>query len=114
MRLTFAEHDVHVHYRLIPWINPEGQAQALAMLSPDEHERAARLLSPHDRITFIAAHCLLRTTLSRYEDVPASAWSFASNAHGKPFVESPRSEADLRFNMAHSESLVACAICRGA
>jgi len=46
--------------------------------------------------------------------VPESAWSFAANAHGKPFVRSPVSDTDLRFNLAHSEVLVACAVCRGA
>src|SRR5262245_53109409 len=114
VRVTLAKNDVHIYYRLIRSINSEEQAQALESLSSDEHERAERLLSPDHRITLIAAHWLLRTALSRYADVPASAWSFAANAHGKPFVDSPRSEADLRFNLAHSEGLVACAVCRGA
>ena len=114
MPFALPGHEVHVHYRLTDSISADEQAQALETLSSDEQERAARFLFPRHRVTFITAHWLLRTALSRYEDVRPSNWTFAVNAHGKPFLCDRHSAIDLRFNLAHTDGLIACAVCRGA
>lgn len=82
-----------------------------SLLSEHERARAARFHFQMDRVRFVAAHALLRLMLSRHAPVRPEAWHFEARAHGKPFVAGP-SGTGLRFNLSHSQALVACAITR--
>lgn len=55
---------------------------------------------------------LLRTTLSRYASVPPEAWRFVLNPHGRPEIDTPREARWLKFNLSHTNSLVACLVAR--
>jgi 4'-phosphopantetheinyl transferase len=89
----------------------ETQIDALAkLLSRAEIERRDRLLRPHDRRDYTAAHGLLRVTLAAILDKAPEELTFASAKNGKPFLVPANGEAPPSFSLAHSRGLVACAI----
>jgi 4'-phosphopantetheinyl transferase len=106
-----------VHVDLVHADDPEASAQReayLALLSPDEHERMGRLVFERDRRRFLLTRALVRTTLSRYAAVPPAEWAFITNVHGRPeILDRPRGAPDLRFNLSHTEGLIACAVTIG-
>ena len=106
-----------VHVDLVHTDNAEASAQVeayRALLSPDEHERMARLIFERDRRRFLLTRALVRTMLSRYASVPPAAWSFVANVHGRPeILDRPKGVPDLRFNLSHTEGLIACAVTIG-
>ena len=112
MRSTLGPHDVHARYRLTELVTEKMHAQALQTLSPDERERAARFVFPRDRLMFVAAHDLLRRTLSDYADVPPEAWEFTQASSGKPLLSARHRGINIGFNLAHTRGLVACVVCR--
>jgi 4'-phosphopantetheinyl transferase len=61
----------------------------------------------------LVARALLRTTLSRYVDVKPAHWQFDTNAYGRPHVAAPAFACDLRFNLSHTDGLVALAVAKG-
>lgn len=86
----------------------------LQLLDEAEHARWQRFLVPGARDQYLIGRALLRTSLSRYAEVPATAWRFETNDYGCPFVAEPAQHRDLRFNISHTDGLVACAVtCRG-
>jgi 4'-phosphopantetheinyl transferase len=83
-------------------------------LSPQEHERMARLVFERDRRRFLLTRALVRTTLSRYAPVAPADWTFIANVHGRPeILDRPRGVPDLRFNLSHTAGLIACAVTIG-
>jgi 4'-phosphopantetheinyl transferase len=84
------------------------QAALVALLSDDEKERLTRFRFERDRALFLAAHALLRITLSRHADTEPGAWRFSKGSHGRPEIAEPRSR--LRFSLSHTHRLVACAV----
>lgn len=85
-----------------------------AMLSADEHARMARFVFERDRRAFLITRALVRTTLSRYAAVPPAKWAFIANVHGRPeILDRPSGVPDLRFNLSHTEGLIACAVTIG-
>ncbi len=107
--------DVHI------WLfeGPEDAPRALAdrcaaMLSPDETARMARFRRAGDRSRYLFAHGLVRTALSRYlPATPPAAWRFVTNPQGRPELAPGVAELPLRFNLSHTEGLVACAVALG-
>jgi 4'-phosphopantetheinyl transferase len=85
----------------------------LTLLSTAEREVQQRFRSPHRRMQYVVARALVRTVLSGYVDVDPRAWSFRTNAYGRPQIAEPRSARGLRFSLAHTHGLVACAVTRG-
>lgn len=85
-----------------------------ALLSKDEEARMARLVFDRDRRRFLLTRALVRTMLSRYAGVAPADWSFVANVHGRPeILERPRGVPDLRFNLSHTDGLIACAVTIG-
>lgn len=83
-----------------------------ADLSPEELERASRLRFEQDRSRFVAAHAFLRRVLARRLGCSPREVAFRRGATGKPELV-PRASArlsELRFNLAHSHDLAACAL----
>jgi 4'-phosphopantetheinyl transferase len=88
-----------------------GQLQRLEMLlDAGERNRHRRFRFERDRRLFLVAHALLRTTLSRYQDLPPAAWTFRVGAHGRPEVANPEAGPTLRFSISHVHGLAACAV----
>ncbi|HEY0412611.1 MAG TPA: 4'-phosphopantetheinyl transferase superfamily protein [Allosphingosinicella sp.] len=82
----------------------------LARLDAAERDRAARFAVEPARLAYAAAHALLRHALDRGAG-RAGAWAFAVNGYGKPSLDPPLD--DIRFNLSHTDRLVAVAVARG-
>lgn len=106
-----------VHVDLVSTGNAEALARRdryLPLLTPDEHERMARLIFDRDRQRFLLTRALVRTMLSRYAPVAPADWRFIANVHGRPEIADRRADVpDLRFNISHTDGLVACAVTIG-
>jgi 4'-phosphopantetheinyl transferase len=85
-----------------------------ASLDTDELTRADRFYFAADRATYIAAHWLLRTALADAGALPAAAWRFAKERHGKPCIDPALGHPGLTFNLSHTKGLVACAVATDA
>lgn len=72
----------------------------LAILSPDEQERACRFHFERDRTRFTVARGKMRTILGGCIGVPADQVRFRSGVNGKPELADPSS--GLHFNLSHS------------
>jgi 4'-phosphopantetheinyl transferase len=67
-----------------------------------------------DRRRFLLTRALVRTMLSRYAAVAPAEWAFITNVHGRPeILDRPRGVPDLRFNLSHTDGLIACAVTIG-
>ncbi len=85
------------------WIDLEIDVQTRAeyydLLSPDECDRAARLLNLQHQNDFIAARGALRSKLAQYTNCSPQALQFRYGDFGKPqLIDYP----NLQFNLAHS------------
>lgn len=82
----------------------------LARLAEEERSRAARFAVEPARFAYAAAHALLRRALDRAAG-GAGDWAFSVNRYGKPSLDPPL--GDIRFNVSHTDTLVAVAVTRG-
>lgn len=98
-----AEADVHV------WAVDlrEPAPDALAQLSAEEIERAARFQFERDRRRFVAARAGLRRVLGAYLGCGAREIRFEAEAMGKPRT------AGIEFNLSHSHELALVAVAGG-
>jgi len=81
------------------------------LLSPEERERAARLLRPQDRLWWLEAHCALRRILGRQLDIDPRRIRFGATGTGKPYLAEPK--GDLQFNLSHSDAYGLIAVAAG-
>ena len=106
-----------VHVDLVVTSHPEALAkrdQYLPLLSAEEHARMGRLVFERDRQRFLLTRALVRNMLSRYAGVAPADWQFIANAHGRPeILDRPEGVPDLRFNISHTDGLIACAVTIG-
>jgi 4'-phosphopantetheinyl transferase len=86
------------------WTRADGGDRSI--LSTDEQAQLDRIAVASRRREYLAAHALVRTTLSRYADVEPAAWTFRENAWGRPEVVGHA----LRFSLSHTDGLVAVAV----
>jgi 4'-phosphopantetheinyl transferase len=87
-----------------------GSPDDAPVLSPDERERAARLLCEHKRARFIAGRSALRRLLGQYLGALPQTLVFRYGPHGKPALVTRASDAVLTFNFSHSENLALLAV----
>jgi 4'-phosphopantetheinyl transferase len=81
------------------------------LLSEEELERAQRFRFERDRRAFLVSHGLLRKALSWAEpSVSPEDWVFARTSMGRPEVDRPEVIPRLRFNISHTNGLVACVV----
>ncbi len=103
---------VDVRLTAMAAVGPALKQRYAALLDIDEEARWRRFRVEAARDQYLIGRALLRTTLSRYADVAPTAWRFETNAYGCPFVAAPATCCDLRFNLSHTDGLVACAVTR--
>lgn len=102
------------------WWMPVGSPSAQtigrwhAALDAAERARAAQFRVEEDRLTYAAAHWLLRTALSRMGGAAPAAWRFVAGTHGKPLVDPNAGLPMLHFNLSHTRGFVACAVSEAA
>jgi 4'-phosphopantetheinyl transferase len=106
---------VHVDLVLTGKVDdPARRDHYLSLMTPDEHARMARLVFARDRQRFLLTRALVRNMLSRYAAVAPADWRFSANVHGRPeILGRPAGVPDLRFNISHTEGLIACAVTIG-
>lgn len=80
------------------------------LLSPEERARVEACHFERTRTEQLVARALVRTTLSRYADVDPRDWTFRANTWGRPEIDRPEGAPPLRFNLAHTDGLVVCAV----
>jgi 4'-phosphopantetheinyl transferase len=80
------------------------------LLSPDERERAASFRFARDRSRYVVARGLLRTLLGERLGIEPGRIEFDYGDRGKPRLAG---DTRLRFNLAHSDDVVALAVCDG-
>jgi 4'-phosphopantetheinyl transferase len=98
--------DIQVWGLLLEVTNAE-LPRAASLLSHDERARAERLISENHRRQSIAAHAMLRMTLSRYCGGSPKQLVIRRTSDGKPFLSNYPS---LRFNLTHSHGRALIAV----
>jgi 4'-phosphopantetheinyl transferase len=90
------------------WIaSPSSRPWPALALSATERDRMARLYFARDRQAYAAAHALVRHLLSACApEVAPGAWQFTVSSYGRPELPPPWER--LRFNLSHTDGLVAC------
>ena len=81
----------------------------LALLPPDERDRAERFHFDIHRHRYAAAHAITRRVLGGYLGGGPVGDPFVAGPHGKPGLEGE----PLRFNLSHSENVAMLAITLG-
>ncbi len=87
------------------------RARAEASLAPADRARHDGYRSEADRTMFLAGRVMARALVGSALGVAPNAWRWREGPHGRPEVDAP--ETSIRFNLAHSAGLVACAIANG-
>jgi 4'-phosphopantetheinyl transferase len=82
----------------------------LQLLSEPERAKWQRLVAENARLQYLVSRALVRTTLSRYADVPEHAWQFEANRYGRPYVSQPQGLRNIQFNLSNTTGLVVCAV----
>ena len=100
--------DVHVAYVWVDEAGPAGVVDATS-LSPEEHDRAARVVFERDRRLYRSAHVMVRSVLSRYAAVTPDEWRFDTDPGGKPRIRGSVTPS-LRFSLSHTRGLAAVAV----
>lgn len=81
-----------------------------AMLNAEELARYERFYFDRDRDHYLAAHALLRLSLSRYMRVDPADWTFGIGLNGQPFLQHGPAMPPLFFSLSHTQGLVACVV----
>lgn len=89
---------------------PELIETYLSWLDEQERSRYERFHFSRHRHEYLVAHALLRSSLSHYGNCSPSEWQFSKNTYGRPEIREGSGLPPLRFNLTHTEGLVACAI----
>jgi 4'-phosphopantetheinyl transferase len=79
----------------------------VAVLSPEERERAARFDFRRDAMRWIVARATLRDILGACLQTAPAAVAFTYGDKGKPALAAPLDRADLQFSVSHSAGLAA-------
>src|SRR5690349_2637277 len=81
-------------------------AEQRALLTDEEHRKAARFHFDVHRHQYVITRALVRTVLSSYCDVDPRAWCFGTNPYGRPHIATPDVLPSLSFNLAHTDGLI--------
>lgn len=94
-------------------LNEPEQLKCERLLSPDELQRANRLLNRLARNRFVAGRAFLRQTLADFLSLDPAQICLSTNAHKKPRLSGEQSQSGLSFNLSHSEDRAILALTRG-
>jgi len=84
----------------------------LPLLSADERGRLHRLRFARDQWSYLAAHALVRTTLSAAYDIHPTSWVFRRGRHSRPEIVGHGNLPLLGFSLSHTDGLAVCAVSR--
>jgi 4'-phosphopantetheinyl transferase len=86
-------------------------SRCASLLNSNELERSKRYLDEKHRNLSLIAHGQLRRILSRYSEVSAQGLRFVNGEKGRPEIANRQTGRRLRFNMSHTQGLVAIVVC---
>jgi 4'-phosphopantetheinyl transferase len=110
---TTEDHDTIIRVRWILLDPDSAMADALRpLLDASEKAHADRFRVPADRDAYIAAHALLRATLSRHASIAPAEWRFRTAEGGKPMLDAGRAPPGVHISLSHTRGLAACAVGR--
>lgn len=107
--MTAEEAEVVVRWMRTPAIDAPELERWKLLLDASERQRSERYRLPPDRASYVAAHALLRSTLSSFYAVEPNIWKFNRGQGGKPLLDPP---TELSFSLSHCRRFVACIVCR--
>lgn len=103
--------DVRVWTAATDDMRPEQLAVCERWLDDGERARLARLRLEADRMSYAAAHALLRWVLHRRTGLASQRQAFVADDHGRPVWASASARRALpSFNLSHARGLVAVAV----
>ena len=103
--------EIHLWFALPDEIQDEALLeQYRLLLSPDEKERHQRFHFAKHRRQFLVAHALVRTMLSRFSGTAPEKLRFVQKRYGRPELATVEDFPPVRFNLSHTEGLIACAV----
>jgi 4'-phosphopantetheinyl transferase len=101
----------HVYYAFSTDVDPESDAsRLLATLSEEERERHGKFRFKETQHTYLVAHALVRNVLAEHCGVAASDIVLTAGPHGRPEIASPQAATHVRFNLSHTDGLVAVVV----
>jgi len=110
-RRTLSPSAVHVWLTAVNDITDTALLEAYAaLMTDDERQRQQRFALEKGRRAYLLTRALARTTLSRYADVAPQDWRFVIDERGKPEIAPGLCPVPLRFNLSHTNGLIACAV----
>lgn len=84
-----------------------------SFLSVEERTRQGRFRLARERRTYATARALLRCTLTRYADIAAGQWRFATTRYGRPVLAADLwDHTQLTFNLSHTDGMITLAVGR--
>ncbi len=84
--------------------------QYATFLTMEEKTQWQRFHFARHRHQYLVTRALIRTLLSRYLPGHPAEWRFSKNEYGKPEVIPFSGMMPLRFNLSHTEGLIACGV----
>lgn len=106
IRHTFAEGNVCVLWRSTSGVSSEVFSHWTYFLSEDEVSKTHKLQCEEDRNSYIAAHALLRQSLSVIGNTSPHSWRFSTSQNGKPRVVSTPELPEINVNLSHTHGMV--------
>ena len=82
------------------------------LMAEDERTKRDRFRFEKDQHSCLVTRALVRTVLSKYTDVPPGAWRFVTNEYGRPEIDEPADARWLKFNLSHTDGLIALIVAR--
>lgn len=80
------------------------------LLTEEEKAQHQRFHFEKHKHQYLVTRALVKTVLSHYEQLHPADWKFVKNSYGKPEVDRLPGMQNLRFNLSHTDGLVACAV----
>lgn len=115
--ISFSSGEIHLWLASYDEITDERlHAAYREVLDDGEREQEPRFYFARDRRRYLVTRALVRTVLSRYLPLGPAAWSFSTNAYGRPEIANALGrDAELSFNISHTHSLIVLGVtCRCA
>ncbi len=109
--LTINTGEVHVWFAFPMDIkDPDLLERYFDLMNDEEKEKQKRYYFKEDRHNCLITRALVRSVLSRYAEKGPNEWTFSKNKHGKPEIKYSCDGYPLRFNLSHTDGLVACVV----
>ncbi len=109
---TLGTGDVHIWMAAPDEIRTPNLLQEYhALMNAAERRKHDRYRFEKHRHACLVTRALVRTTLSRYcPEVEPAAWQFIEVGNGRPEPAPGLTRRPLRFNLSHTDGLIACAV----